>query len=166
MDSAAFKSIILEHHRAMYRTAYAIVGNVGDAEDVVQETMLKMWNRRRLLADIDNHRAYCITAVKRQSIDFLRKHRPEVVDIEGDALQICDEESADSRLEKMDSRNSVGELLATLPENMRRVMILRTFSECSIEEIEKITGLSGGNIRTLLSRARKRIKEFIGNEKR
>lgn len=166
MDSDAFKDIVVKHHRQMYRIAYAIVGNESDAEDMVQETVIKMWNRRHLMNGIENYSSYCSTMVRNQSIDFVRSRQAVSVDIEPETVEIVDNRSADYELNRQEDLIRIKDMLCDLPENMRRVMQLRVFSDCSMEDISTITGLSNGNIRTLLSRARKRLKEFFENQNR
>lgn len=62
-------------------------------------------------------------------------------------------------METRDEVRQVKNIIAQLPEQQQKVVILRDVKECSYEEIEHITGLNSINIRVLLSRARKRIRE-------
>jgi len=62
-------------------------------------------------------------------------------------------------LEIKDDARQVKAIIAQLPEQQQKVIILRDVKECSFEEIEHITGLNAINIRVLLSRARKKIRE-------
>lgn len=162
MDSAAFKEVILSQYRQMYRIAYTIVGKQEDAEDIVQDAMLKMWDRRHLLDDVKNYPGYCSMIVRNQSIDFVRKQKNQADDeYEQEALLVADVQTADSAIEQQEMMQQVNNLLDSMPVNVQRVMQLRVFSECSIEDIGKITGFTNGNIRTMLSRARKQMKEFF-----
>ena len=57
MDAAEFKQQFLPYHRKLYRVAFRLTGNPQDAEDMVQEAYLKLWNKRDELADVLNTEA-------------------------------------------------------------------------------------------------------------
>ena len=161
MDSAAFKKIIVPQYRQMYRISYAIVGKHEDAEDIVQEAILKMWDKRDLLDDVKNYAGYCSTMARYLSIDFVRREKISTDKFEQEVMLVTDDRNADFGIEQRELLQQITTIFVSLPKNLQRVMQLRVFSECSIEEIEKITGLTNGNIRTMLSRARKRMKELF-----
>lgn len=64
MDTAEFKQQFLPYHRKLYRVAFRLTGNPQEAEDMVQEAYLKLWNKRDELASVLNTEAYCVTLVK------------------------------------------------------------------------------------------------------
>ena len=70
-------------------------------------------------------------------------------------------EGKEKELEEKEDIRHIQELIEQLPENQRQVIRLRGIEDCSYEDIEQITGLSSSNIRTLLSRARKLIREKL-----
>ena len=64
MDASDFKQKFLPYHRKLYRSAFLVLGNAQDAEDMVQEAYLKLWQKRNELPpDITNLEAYCVTLV-------------------------------------------------------------------------------------------------------
>ena len=141
MDTAEFKQQFLPYHRKLYRVAFRLTGNPQDAEDMVQEAYLKLWNKRDELADVLNTEAYCVTLIKNLCYDVLRRSQPD----------------EDGR--PPEELNQVRRLIGRLPEQQKRVILLRDVNDCSFEEIEQATGLNAINIRVLLSRARKKIRE-------
>ena len=70
MDTAEFKQQFLPYHRKLYRVAFRLTGNPQDAEDMVQEAYLKLWNKRDELADVLNTEAYCVTLNKKGKAGF------------------------------------------------------------------------------------------------
>ena len=75
MDIKQFKSEIIPYKNKLYRFAYRIVGNGAEAEDVVQEVMIKLWNQRGKLHQYNSIEAWCIQMTKNLSIDKTRsKH--------------------------------------------------------------------------------------------
>ena len=77
MDAAEFKQQFLPYHRKLYRTAFRLTENPQEAEDMVQEAYLKLWNKRDELAGVLNTEAYCVTLVKNLCYDALRRSRPD-----------------------------------------------------------------------------------------
>ncbi len=77
MDTAEFKQQFLPYHRKLYRVAFRLTGNPQEAEDMVQEAYLKLWNKRDELAGVLNTEAYCVTLVKNLCYDALRRSRPD-----------------------------------------------------------------------------------------
>lgn len=160
MDAEHFKRKFLPFHPKLFRIAYALVGNKADAEDILQEAYFKLWHKRNELPDMENPEAFCVTLVRNLCLDFLRSPRAnqreeeieEVVSFETDT-------SPDRELETKDKEQQIRQLISRLPHNQRQVLRLKGIDNCSMDEIEQITGLSAVNIRVLLSRARKAIRE-------
>lgn len=161
MDSSAFKRLLLPHYRRMYATAITILRNSDDASDAVQEAFTRLWEKRDDLPNIDIPEAYCVTTIKRICIDRIRKNALPINEVTEDTLLISDD--SDIQADNRESLQLVTLLMNKLPEQQRQVLQLRAFNDCSLEEIESITGLTGVNVRTLLSRARRRMKELFNS---
>lgn len=164
MDADSFKRQFLPLHPKLFRIACALVENKADAEDILQEAYYKLWNRRNELTDIQNPEAFCVTLVKNLCLDFLRSPRANRHEEDVDeAVTLSAGLSPDEELERQDQLKHIRRLIGRLPENQRQVLRLRGIEDCSMDEIEQITGLSAVNIRVLLSRARKTIREQFEN---
>ncbi|MDE5572742.1 MAG: RNA polymerase sigma factor [Muribaculaceae bacterium] len=160
MTADEFKTIFLPCHQQLYRVAFRLTGNREDAEDVVQETYLKIWNNRDHLGQLDNPAAFCMTTLKNMFIDFLRRKRGDGSSgVSVEDVTIDSDTDVGKQIEQRDSLDVVTRLIDQLPDNQRDVIRMRDIADLPFEEIEAATGLSPGNIRTLLSRARKKIKE-------
>lgn len=70
MDAESFKKEFLPYHRKLYCIAYRLLENAADAEDLVQEAYLKLWDKREGLAIISNPEAFSVTLVKNMCFDF------------------------------------------------------------------------------------------------
>ena len=81
MDANEFKSLFIPYHAKLYRTAYSILRNVQDAEDIVQDAYLKLWNRRDELDAAVCREAYCVTLVKNLCMDFIRSSHSNYEDV-------------------------------------------------------------------------------------
>ena len=152
---------MLPHYRRMYATAITILRNSDDASDAVQEAFTRLWEKRDDLPNIDTPEAYCVTTIKRVCIDRIRKNTLPINEVTEDTLLISDD--SDIQADNRESLQLVTLLMNKLPEQQRQVLQLRAFNDCSLEEIESITGLTGVNVRTLLSRARRRMKELFNS---
>lgn len=162
MEIEAFKAKFLPFHPKLYRIAYALVNQKEEAEDLLQETYIRLWNKRDELEAINAPEAFAITILKHLCLDYLRSARANQGESETlEAIRIETDDSPDQRLEKKEQIQYVRHLINQLPEKQREVIRLRGIQDCSFDEIEEITGLSPTNIRTLLSRARKAIREKL-----
>lgn len=158
MDTESLKKEYLPFHRKLYRIAYRLLENEADAEDLVQEAYLKLWDKRDGLTVISNPEAFSVTLVKNMCFDLLRSGRYSQNRQMVELNNIQDYPSTDS-FEAREQARQVRSIITRLPEQQQKVVMLRDIKECSYEEIEHITGLSPVNIRVLLSRARKKIRE-------
>ena len=160
MDVDSFKRLFLPLHPKLFRIAYALVENKADAEDILQDAYYKLWSRREELANVLNPEAFCVTLVKNLCLDYLRSPRANRHDGDvAEAVTLSTDSSPDKELEMQDKVEHIRHLISRLPENQRQVIRLRGIDDCSMDEIEQITGLNAVNIRVLLSRARKIIRE-------
>lgn len=164
-----FKRLYLPFHAKLYRIAFALVGNQEEAEDIVQEVYSRLWERREELAAVRNPEAYAITLVKHFCLDYLRSPRASqpAAELE-DAGEFLSDSSPEKETEEKDQIRQVQCWINELPLNQQQVLRLQGVEDYSVEEIEQITGYTAGNIRVLLSRARKTIREqfkkLYGNE--
>ncbi|MDR2139945.1 MAG: sigma-70 family RNA polymerase sigma factor [Tannerella sp.] len=161
MDAKEFKHRYYPFHPKLYRVAYALLNRAEDAEDILQETYCKLWLKRDELTAIRQPEAFCMTLVKNLCLDFLRASarrkgcEPEAVPV------IPVEVTPESELESKEQLAHIESLIDRLPEKQRVVLRMRGFGDCSLEEIETATGESAVNVRVLLSRARKTLKEML-----
>ncbi len=158
MDAESFKRAYLPFHRKLFHIAYRLLENSPDAEDLVQEAYLKLWDKRDGLSAVSNPEAFCVTLVKNMCLDLLRSGKYVAGKQTVELTKEYNFATADN-LEARDEAQHIRRLMSRLPEQQQQVMLLRDVKECSYEEIEQITGLTAINIRVLLSRARKKIRE-------
>lgn len=157
MDAETFKKVFLPYHQKLYRIAYRIVQDAANAEDIVQETFIKLWNKRGDMKDIENTEAFSIIILRNTCLDHLRKTKNDYhTNYDADIPETA---SLVKQIEIQDEAERVKKLINKLPEQQRQVMIMKHWDGYSDEEIEQITGISPGNIRVILSRARKTIRE-------
>ena len=159
MPASLFKQLLLPLYPRLQRVALRMLGNVEDAEDMVQEVYMKLWNKREELPDVQNMEAYCVALTKNMCIDRLRLAEVDRVDVDDVPLSLAAADDVASQLERQDAVEQVKLIIETLPEKQQQVITLRDIRDCTFEEIEEQTGLTAVNVRALLSRARKTIRE-------
>ena len=161
MQASEFKQLFLPCHRKLFSVAYRLMGNAQAAEDMVQETFLKLWMQRDKIERVDNPEAYSITVLRRLFYDRMRTGHLQEVDKDVGSLQVISSQNISRQLEVADEYQRVRQLISHLPEPQGRIMLMRDVEDRSFEEISIETGLTEVNIRSILSRARKKIREQI-----
>lgn len=161
MQASDFKQLFLPCHRKLFSVAYRLMSNAQAAEDMVQETFLKLWMQRDKMEKIDNPEAYSITVLRRIFYDKMRAGHLQEVDKDVGSLQVSSSQNISKQLEEADEYQRVRLLINHLPEPQARIMLMRDIEDRSFDEISTETGLTEVNIRSILSRARKKIREQI-----
>ncbi len=164
MDAERFKSLYFGFHPKLYQVAFALTGSAADAEDILQEVYAKLWKKREALAGILNPEAFAVTMTRRASLDFLRspagrKNRTAIDRLD----EFPGDDPPDARVEARDRLHEVQGWIDRLPDNQRQILRLAALGDSS-DEIAGQTGLTPGNVRTLLSRARKTIRQQMKNQ--
>ena len=154
MNAQEFKQRFMPFHRLLYRVAYHTTGNQQDAEDLLQDTYLKLWTKRDDLPPDAQTEAYLITLMRNLYRDQ-RRLKSNIVHetYEPDKSYEPDEEEE----EVLDNRAELQELIEKLPDKHREVMKAHIVEDKTYEEIQRDTGLSNGNIRVIISRAKQTI---------
>ena len=141
----------------LYREAYRMLGDRFEAEDAVQNLYVRLWEQRERLDNLASPKEYCLRALKNICIDRWRKMRTR--DEEVDFVEVISEANAPPDVEGEEAEEFVNHFLATLPQRQQRVMTMQ-MQGSSIEEIAKVTELTEGNVKVMLSRIRKRFREL------
>jgi RNA polymerase sigma-70 factor (ECF subfamily) len=159
MTAGSFKRVYFSLHPKLYRVAYTILKNTEDAEDIIQDAYCKLWNDREKLVDIQKPEAYCVTLVKHLCLDFLRSSKAVQNSYNIENYDFADNSTdVNNSMENRETIRRIKSIIRSLPEKQQQILSLRGFADCSLEEIETITGESAVNVRVLLSRARNTLK--------
>lgn len=154
-----FKDLIFPLKDKLFRFAKHFVKQDDEAEDIVQDTFLKIWVKRDTLKSIRNHETYAMTMVKNASIDRLRKRKSFRLD---DLLKEPeDKHTPYDSLSQNETFGLVNQAMKKLSPQQEMVIKLRDIEGYEYNEIEEITGLRINAIRVNISRARKLIKETL-----
>jgi RNA polymerase sigma-70 factor (ECF subfamily) len=154
---ATFTRLATEHARFLYRVAWSVLRHAEDAEDCVQEALLKLY-RGESWRQIANERAFLASVVWRLAIDRRGARKPVA---EKDAeLRLVDlRPTPESLTAENDEREVLRELIAELPEELRDTLRLSALEELNSREIGELMGVPEGTVRTRLMRARAELHE-------
>ena len=159
MDAREFKQRFMPHYKLLYRVAYYLTGNAQDAEDLLQDMYLKLWQKRDDLKEETYTQAYLVTMMKNLFVDQRRHKRIDASeDIEAQASP-PDERSLNHQIDARDEVRQVEGLIRQLSERDAKIIQMHLIEDRSYEEIESDTGLSQGNIRIIVMRAKKKLKQ-------
>ena len=170
-DGRAFEQIVLQTERAVYNLALSIVKKKEDAEDVTQETYLRLWRVASELKLEGSLKLYILKAARNLALDLIRKNsrRDEIdtviLDSDGEfEIDIADD-SPDSRpdasyLRKVE-KETVLQSIEELPSAAREMIVLRDIEGLSYAEIGAMLGIAEGTLKSKLFRARDRLRKII-----
>ena len=158
-DRDAFEMIIRTHSRALFAIAYGILQNREEAEDAVQDALVKAWKSRWRVRQPEKFPAWLCMITRYRARDVFRKRR--TVPISDEMTEPVESETTDTTA--LDRQLHFA--LAALPELHRSALTLRYFEEMDYQSIEKLLGLSNGALRGILGRAlasmRKQLKPAL-----
>ncbi len=152
----------------LFRMALRITLNRAEAEDVVQETMMKVWNRRDDWDKIESIEAFCMTICRNLSLDKMRHMDNQVVTLEEDQHPADRSYTANpaEQAEQHDRVLLVRKLIQQLPEKQRTAMQLRDIEGKSYRDIAEIMQISEQQVKVNIFRGRQTVKkEFEQQEK-
>jgi RNA polymerase sigma-70 factor (ECF subfamily) len=154
---AAFARIVEEHARFLYRVAHSLLRHSQDAEDAVQDALLKLY-RGEAWREMQDERAFLARVVWRAALDR-RKARVVGLADDGAELRVLDARATPERAAaETDERELLRELMEALPEELREPLLLSAIEEMSSREVGVVMGIPEGTVRTRLMRARAELK--------
>jgi len=158
MDAREFKQRFMPHYKLLYRVAYHLTENAQDAEDLLQDMYLKLWQKRDDLPDEAMKEAYLVTMIRRLFIDQRRlKHVDTTAELKAELSQ-PDEQSLDRQIDIRDEARQMEGLISQLSERDAKIIKMHLMEDRSYEEIEQDTGLSQGNIRIIVMRTKQKLR--------
>jgi len=163
MEIKEFTTKILPIKDKLFRFSFRIVGNMQEAEDVVQEVFINLWNKRLDIHKLNNVDAFCMAMTKNLSLDKLRSKHKRVVPMPDnyDVPQVA--ANPLQQTEQKDMLNKVAAMINQLPENQKLVIQLRDVEGYTYNEISTLLKMSLDQVKVNLFRARKQIRTKLIN---
>ena len=162
MKKISFRDDVLPLKNELFRLALRITLDKAEAEDIVQETMIKVWNRRGEWDAIDSIEAFCLTICRNMALDKVKAAAHRTASRTADTAYGA---NPAEQAEQKDRVRLIRDIIGSLPEKQRCVMQLRDFEGKSYKEIAAILDISEEQVKVSIFRARQAIRQkFIETE--
>ena len=166
-----FEALVTEHLDTLYRVAYRLTGSKADAEDLVQDVCLRALPRLDEIARLEQPRGWLLRVMYRAFIDTQRKRQRSPVELMG-VLAVTDDSPAMASStpgpEQSAEGSQTGDRLARawrhLTGEQRALLALHDVEGYSLAELEEMTGVTGGTLKSRLHRARVRLGRLLQRE--
>ncbi len=157
-----FETQVLPTKNKLFRFAFRLLGSSEEAKDVVQDVMIKVWNGREQMAEIQNMEAWCMRITKNLSLDRLRMKQRRATGPLEDGVEIRQESlTPHERVEVHEHMQRINQFISALPEKQRQVIHLRDVEGYSYNEICDILELDMNQVKVNLFRARNAVREKL-----
>ena len=158
MSQDRFKAEIMPMREKLFHMAQRILVDEQEAEDAVQEVLLKLWHSRDSLANYESPAAYATTVLKNHCLDRLKvKNRQQLLDDSYNGLAAAANPYA--QLERKNTEEVIQLIIKSLPALQQAIIRMKDIEEYEVDEIAGITGTNVEAVRVNLSRARKKVRE-------
>ena len=149
-----FESLVERQAKFVFRVAYAVLRNPEGAEDVAQETFLKLY-RNRAWEGMENERAFLARVAWRIAVERIPRRGAELPEL------VSQDANPEDALLTSDWMGAVHRLVDALPEELRQVLALSGIEGLNSREIAEVAGIPEGTVRTRLQRARQLVKQKL-----
>jgi len=158
MSKGIFNKNILPLADRMFRYAVSMLQSSSAAQDVVQDSLLKIWDRRKSLDTIQNTEAWAMRVVRNGCLDNIRANRfTAFEESHENRLYVNNEDT----MVYQDQRKWYEEAIESLPEKQKEVFHLREVECLSYQEISDIMGIGESDVKVNLHRARNKVRETM-----
>ncbi|MGP1625241.1 RNA polymerase sigma factor [Prevotella koreensis] len=160
MKNISFRNDVLPLKDVLYRLALRITLSHEEAEDIVQDTLIKVWNRRDEWQMLESIEAYSMTICRNLALDAIKKKDNNNESLEQGIAETSDQTSDPHELMiRKDRVEMVKQLVNRLPEKQRSCLQLRDFEGKTYKEIAEILAITEEQVKVNIFRARRSIKQ-------
>ena len=173
-DEMAFEAIMRRHNRLLFRTARAILKSDTDAEDVVQQAYLQAWQALGDFRADAKLSTWLVRIVVNEALGQLRRRQLKVVPLEAGMVSTAQmdaswqqddmDRSPDRAAMRSELRRIMEARIDLLPDDFRRVFMLRGVEEMNVEEVSQILEIPEATVRTRFFRARSMLREGLSQD--
>jgi len=158
LSLAEFNRMVTDHGATMYRVAFRLTGDRQIAEDMVQEAFRSAWGSRRLFEPGRGERAWLVSILRRRVADYWRRPKPPTVLVGDKEIEVSSPPEDPFSDELSDDLQKA---LLQLPEHLRETLMWVVVGELTHQETADLLGIPLGTVLSRVSRARKRLREFL-----
>ena len=161
MTTQQFINFVQTKRNAMLLTAHKYLSEAEDAEDTVQEVLMKLWSARERIGNPEEFSKYADTAVRNTALNALReKQKHEIVPIDQQQLAMHTH-GPDTQMEVLERQTQIDNIIAQLSATDRTLLKMRNIDQLSYSQISQMLGINEGAVRQRISRIRINIVNRI-----
>ena len=157
-DEDGFTGFVCAHSTSLFRTAYLMTGDYQRAEDLLQTTLVRLYQRWPRVAAMDRPLPYARKVVVSQAASWWRRRSSH----EQPLLVLRDEPVWAGRLEDVAEHDRVWQAVLSLPPRQRAVMVLRYYEDLSEAEIAETLAMAPGTVKSHSHAAKRRLADLLG----
>lgn len=159
MQEISFRDDILPLKDKLFRLALRITFDRAEAEDIVQDTMIRVWNKREEWSQFDSVEAYCMTVARNLAIDRSQKKEAQNTGITPEMEEVSIASGPYDRLVNKEQLHLIHRLINELPEKQRLIMQMRDIEGESYKDIANVLNLTEEQVKVNLFRARQKVRQ-------
>lgn len=164
-DPVDFKTIYTETMQMLYKISYRIVNDEEAAEDLAHDSLIKANEKELTFPSINDAKFWLIRVVKNASLNYVKRKAREKKAYEKALYEETRVfHSGETELLKAETIKTAQEALNKLPAKLKEVIVLAEYGDMTYKEIGKVVGISEGNVKVRIFRARKLLEEMLGGD--
>jgi RNA polymerase sigma factor (sigma-70 family) len=158
-----FDALVRPHADALYRFAFRLLRNRADAEDLVQDVLVKLYPRTGEMADIRDLKPWLLRIVYHQFVDVLRKRRRSAMTVSDmNALELADPaQEPEHRLAVSRDAQRIRDAVARLNRDQQLLVGLHLIDGYTLEEVADVLDVPLGTLKSRLHRTRAQLKKSL-----
>lgn len=162
---AEFRRLYEAVFPVIFRVAYRITNSGEAAEDLSQEAFFRLYEKKMVFPSADEAKYWLIRVVKNASLNYAkRKERERKAYQRAFREDERTEKTGEGLLVEKETREEIRRALEQLPENLRMVLVLKEYGDLNYREIGRVLGISEGNVKVRVFRARERLTGLLAEE--
>lgn len=169
-DRTAFAELVGRFQKKVYSVAYQMLGNHLDADEVAQETFVRIYERRSQLNDVNYFASFLMRIATNYAIDLIRKRQKRYVSVEEESeiqtsasVELSEKiDRPDQIYEKREILRKIKQTIEQLPPRQRVTVILHDIEGFSKAEVAEILGCPQATVRSNLHIARSKLRKWLG----
>lgn len=166
-DDPSFDAFVEQRSTALLRTAYLLTGDLGHAEDLVQDTLVRVAQRwRRIGESPEAYTRKVMVNLSRDRIRWLRRRPRESPMLEKVHASAGERLATDGGIERVAERRRIAAALAELPARQRQAVVLRFFEDLSVTQTAQVLGCPEGTVKAHTARAISRLRDLLVDDVR
>jgi len=162
MNGAEFRKVYDSAFPILYKVAYRIANSSDAAEDLCQDAFFRLHEKNMVFPSPEEATYWLIRVVKNAALNYAkRKQRERMAYLRAFKEDVRQAETGEGELVKKETKDAIVKALDKLPENLRMVLIFKEYAELNYKEIGRVLGISEGNVKVRVFRARERLAVLL-----